>query len=73
MTSIPSFKPKCPDCGEQLEGLPFPLPNKGEGRCPVGMCMVTFEVDLTNSTMAKGKDGKLYKTSRWKMGDVKPH
>lgn len=60
----PTFKPKCPTCGATLE-VPFPLPEKGVGRCPVGYIDFTFYAEVDKTKVVKDKNGKLEKEVRW--------
>ena len=53
-----SFKPCCPNHSEPLEGLPFPLPLKGQGRCPISGCMFEYEVELDENKVFVDKFGK---------------
>lgn len=67
--NTPSFKPKCPNHGEILEGCGFPLPKKGTGICPVSGAPFDFEVEVDEAPdkMVKDKDGKLVKVVGWKV------
>lgn len=42
----PKYRPCCPNHGEPLEGLPFPMPNKGIGKCPVSGVDFEFELEI---------------------------
>lgn len=69
---LPSKGPVCPNHGEPLEGLPFPLQSKGTGKCPVSGVSFDYEVDLDEESMEDVQDkfGKLTKQPVWKvMGD----
>lgn len=58
--------PKCPYCGETLEGCGFPLPAKGTGKCPnAGDYDFEAEVDATH--LVKDKDGNLKPSVGWKV------
>ena len=67
--NVPSFKPKCPNHGEPLEGCGFPLPKKGTGICPVSGCPFDFEVEIDENPteMKKDKDGNMVKAIGWKV------
>lgn len=65
--SNPTFKPKCPNHGEPLEGCGFPLPRKGTGTCPVSGAPFDFEVELDEKTLVLDKTGKLTPTVGWKV------
>lgn len=63
----PSFLPKCPNHGCELEGCGFPLPAKGTGICPVSKCPFDFEVDVDETATAKDKFGNVTKKMGWKL------
>jgi len=65
----PSWMPKCPNHGATLEGLPNPIPMKGNGMCPVTGVMFAYEVDAAGEThkMVKDKNGNLVRMPEWKM------
>lgn len=67
MTSIPTYKPKCPNHGEPLEGCGFPLPKKGVGTCPVSGCPFEFEIEVDDNQMVKDKNGNMVKAVGWKV------
>jgi len=70
----PKTAPKCPNHGEVLEGVPRPLPQKGEGMCPVSGAHFTFEVDGSEEAMRPFKDtaGNITMVPGYKvMGDEK--
>lgn len=72
--TTPLSAPKCPNHGEVLEGCGFPLPAKGEGRCPISKCMFQFQVDGSeeNAIVGVDKDGNPMKSPSWKLiGDEK--
>lgn len=58
-------RPKCPNHGEYLEGLPFPMKEKGSGMCPVSGAMFAYEMELDTTeagqTTTKDKDGNVKK------------
>lgn len=65
----PSFKPKCPNHGCELEACGFPLPKKGTGVCPVSKCSFDFEVEIDEAPdrMVKDKNGNMVKKVGWKI------
>lgn len=67
----PTFVPKCPNHGCALEGCGFPLPKKGEGRCPQSGVRFSFEVEVDDDKMVGGmqkdKNGNIIKGSSWKV------
>lgn len=65
--NTPSFKPKCPNHGEPLEGCGFPLPQKGVGICPVSGYPFEFEVETDEETVQKDKFGNIVKKLDWKL------
>lgn len=66
---VPGFKPKCPNHGCPLDGIPWPLPKKGEGMCPVSGAHFAFEaqVDEASTEMEKDKNGNMIKKVGWKL------
>ncbi len=56
MKSKSVWKPCCPTCNEPLD-VSFPLKPKGRGRCPVGMIMVDYEIDLNANEVVVDKNG----------------
>lgn len=72
-----TFQPKapkntaivCPNHSEPLEGLPNPLPSKGEGMCPISGAMFAYEVDLESgeTTYIKDKNGNLVPVPTYKV------
>lgn len=70
INTVPSHRPKCPNHGCPLTDIPFPMPAKGIGICPVSGCPFEFEVDVQEGEqqMVKNKDGKLVpKPGDWKL------
>lgn len=63
----PSFKPTCPNHGEPLEGLPFPLPMKGTGICPISGVPFSYCVKLDEDQIQNDKDGTPQLTRSWKV------
>jgi hypothetical protein len=63
----PSFKPCCPNHGEPLEGLPFPIPEKGTGICPISGCRFAYEVEIDEEEKVVDKFGKESKRMKWKL------
>lgn len=69
---MPSGKILCPNHGCELEGIPFPVPEKGHGRCPVSMAMFEYESKIDPEMKIQLKDGTVIKGSRWDVsGDEK--
>lgn len=73
----PSWTPKCPNHHCALEGVGFPLPKKGTGRCPVSGVPFSFEVDQSEDVMAGGvkkdKNGNIIKGAQWKVTGDEPN
>lgn len=65
--TVPSYSPKCPNHNETLDGVPFPMPQKGEGRCPVSGAHFSFEATIDQQKMVKGKDGQMQPEVGWKI------
>lgn len=65
----PSFKPKCPVCASTLEGVPFPLPEKGKGRCP-SAGYYSFRAEVDNEKMVKDKNGNMEPVKGWKVKGI---
>jgi len=63
---VPSFKPKCPNHGVDLVDLPFPLPSKGVGVCPISHCQFEFEIAIDEEEVVMNKDGTTDKKMKWK-------
>lgn len=63
----PSFRPCCPNHGEPLVDIPFPMPAKGIGICPVSGFSFEYEVELDEDKIIKDKDGNLSKATKWKV------
>lgn len=63
----PTTKPVCPNHGEPLEGLPFPMPSKGTGKCPVSGVDFDYEVELDENQVVKDKFGNLTKVPTWEV------
>jgi len=63
----PSFKPRCPNHNEELMDIPFPMPKKGVGICPVSGAPFEFEVDVDEEKMIKDKNGNLVPTVGWSL------
>ena len=53
--------PVCPNHGEPLEGLPSPVPAKGNGRCPISKVMFAYSINAQSgdTEYAKDHDGNL--------------
>ena len=65
--TTPTYKPKCPNHGEPLEGCGFPMPSKGTGKCPVSGADFDFEVEVDEEVMVKDKFGNTQKQVNWKL------
>lgn len=63
----PSFGPVCPNHKEPLEDIPFPMPSKGEGRCPVSGEMFAYEVEVDEEKQVVDKFGNVTKAIDWKL------
>lgn len=63
--SIPTYGPRCPNHGEFLEGIGFPMPKKGTGICPVSKCPFDFEIETDEATMVVDKNGEMQKKVGW--------
>lgn len=61
----PSGAVKCPNHFCDLEGVPFPLPEKGTGRCPVSGAIFEFEAKLDPLVKIVLKDGTITKKPYW--------
>jgi hypothetical protein len=61
----PTFVPKCPNHGEPLYDVPFPLPEKGTGICPVSNCPFDFTAEVEKDAVAVDKNGNLTKKVSW--------
>ncbi len=72
--SKPSGKPRCPNHGCELEGLPFPLTEKGTGRCPVSLCTFEYQIKLDKSEteMTVDKFGNKIKKMSWEVNGDEP-
>lgn len=57
----------CPNHGEPLEGLPFPVPKKGTGICPVSGVSFDYEAEGDDSRMTTDKFGNPSKVFDWKV------
>lgn len=64
-TLVKAGKPCCPNHGEPLEGLPFPLTKKGTGMCPVSGCHFDYVMELDETDMVKNKFGVMEKKKKW--------
>ncbi len=62
---VPVGMPKCPNHDCELEGVPWPLPEKGWGRCPVSGAMFEFEVEQDKEELVQLKAGTMVKKIRW--------
>ena len=57
----------CPNHKEELEGLPFPLPSKGVGKCPVSGVDFEFEAQPTSERIAYDVFGGVKKVYDYKI------
>ncbi len=55
----------CPNHGEVLEGLPFPMPKKGVGICPVSKVPFAYEVEVDENVMTQDKFGNITKGTKF--------
>lgn len=62
-----SYGPKCPNHGCPLEGLPFPLPTKGTGRCAISGVAFDYEIEIDETSKKVDKNGNLIKDISWKV------
>jgi len=65
--NTPTTGPKCPNHGATLEGIPFPMPSKGKGICPISGVPFDYEVDSTELSEAVDKDGNKTTSKQWKL------
>lgn len=65
--TIPSFPVRCPNHGVKLEGMPFPLPARGVGMCPVSGADFEFEVEIDETKVRVDKNGNSIKEVGWKL------
>ncbi len=68
------FGPVCPNHGEPLEGIGFPMPKKGTGICPVSGCPFDYVIELDDDVtkMVKDKEGNLTKATKIKVTGEEP-
>lgn len=61
----PRGRPCCPNHGEPLEGIGFPMPSKGTGICPVSGVPFDYEIEVdpneANQVVEKDAQGNLKK------------
>lgn len=70
-TITPSGIVKCPNHNCALEGIPFPMPQKGTGICPVSKCKFEYESKLDPMETVVLKDGTVEKMPYWEVhGDA---
>lgn len=67
MTKTPTWLPRCPNHGEPLYGMPFPLPSQGVGKCPVSHCDFEFTAETDEGKVVKNADGSMSKAVGWKL------
>lgn len=63
----PTGKVLCPNHGCELEGIPFPMPEKGHARCPVSMAMFEYEAKIDPNVVVQMKDGTVTKMPIWEV------
>lgn len=63
----PTSGPCCPNHGEPLEGIGFPMPQKGTGICPVSKVPFAFSIDADSERVGKDKNGNITKNLDWKV------
>ena len=63
----PGYAPQCPNHRCALEGLPFPLPTKGIGKCPISGADFEFEADVDESKVITDKFGNITKAVGWRI------
>jgi hypothetical protein len=65
------FGPMCPVCHIALEGVGFPLPKKGTGRCPNGG-LYAFEIETNEneSEVKRDKFGNIMKDKKFKTNPI---
>lgn len=65
--NTPSWLPSCPNHGERLEGIPFPMPAQGTGICPVSGCPFEYSAETDEQKVVIDKFGNPTKTLAWKV------
>ena len=69
----PKGRPCCPNHGEPLEGIPFPMPSKGTGMCPISGCSFDYEIEVdpeeAHMVYERNSAGNMKKVpgSKWKL------
>lgn len=63
----PTFGPKCPNHREYLEGIGFPMPQKGTGICPVSGCPFEFTIEVDQDITTVDKFGNVTKQTKWQV------
>ncbi len=61
----PSGKPSCPNHGCPLTDIPYPIPSKGVGICPVRGCPFEFEVEVDGHETKVDTAGNKIKATKW--------
>ncbi len=64
---IDKNRPSCPNHGEALEGLPFPLPRKGSGICPVSGVPFDFIAETDEESVKVDKNGHMTKQTNYRV------
>lgn len=64
-----STKPRCPNHDVELTQCGFPLPQKGQGVCPVSGATFAFEADVgeQEEQIKLDRDGKPIIEKKWKI------
>ncbi len=57
----------CPNHGCALEGVPFPMPEKGIAMCPISGAMFEFESKIDPNLTVVLKDGSVVKKPYWEI------
>ena len=65
--NTPTYRPLCPNHGCPLEDIPFPMPAKGEGVCPISGAHFDFVAEVDEEKISKDKFGNTQKSLGWKV------
>lgn len=63
----PDGIPRCANHGCDLEGVPFPMPDKGTARCPVSGAMFEYSAKVDPDVVVQLKDGTVTKMPFWEV------
>jgi hypothetical protein len=69
---MPSGIVRCPNHGCALEDIPFPMPEKGTGVCPVSKALFEFEAKQDPMETVVMKDGTTEKMPYWEVHGDSP-